>query len=117
MANSISVDEFALLEFFEVLPVERDEGVCWFYNDSVYAVAREPLRLSFAVTPAMRDVRLIVRMDEGVLYELNAMSIVDVKIHDVNGHGWLELVLSERQTIQLRIKPAIAIYETIAARD
>ena len=113
MENALSVDEFGLLNFFTVIPVQRDEDVPWVYNDSQYEIMRGQNQLSFAIAPAYRDVRIRLRANGVLLYELNAMGVADVKIHNDKGHEWLEVVASERHSIRLRIGPEISINEKL----
>ena len=79
--DKLSVDEVVLLEFFECLPVQTDDDVAWIYNDSAYEVVNGVNALSFAIMPAYRDVRILLRVNGAPLYELNAVGVDDVKHH------------------------------------
>jgi len=109
----LSVDEFVLLNFFGTIPSQSDDDVPWVYNDSAYEVASGDVQLSFALAPADRDVRMILRVGGIPLYELNAVGVEDVKIHNDKGRQSLEVVVSQRQSVWLRITPAISINESI----
>jgi hypothetical protein len=110
---ALSADEFGLLNFFGAVPVQRDEDVPWIDNDSAYEVTMGPRRVSFAVAPADHDVRIRLWVDGVRLYELSAMGVEDVKLHNDKGREWLEVIISRRQSIRLRIAPEISITETI----
>lgn len=93
--------------------MQRDDNVPWVYNDSAYEVKREHAHLSFALAPAYRDVRVLLRVNRIQVYELSAVGVEDVKLHEDKGHESLEIMISQRQSIWLRIAPAITIYESI----
>lgn len=105
----MSVDEFDLLNFFATLPEQLDPDVPWTYNDSVYEVADGHVQISFGIAPSVKDVRVILKSNGVLLYELNAVGIEDVKYHDDKGRESLEIIVSSRDSVWLRIKPQISI--------
>lgn len=105
----ISAEELELLSFFEVEPDRLDADVPWPYNDFAYQVSRGEYSLSFAVQPAYRDVRIILKRGDTVLYELNAVGIDDLKYHNDKNHEVLEIVLNERDRLWLVLQPDITI--------
>ena len=109
MNESISAEELDLLTFFEVEPKMREVDIPWLYNDSVYEVVREDLHLSFAVAPSYKDVRIILKRGEHLLYELNAMDVEDIRYHNEKDREILEIRLNDRDRLWLRVKPAITI--------
>lgn len=105
----MSADELDLLEFFAVEPVVLEPGVPWFYNDSAYQTRDERCTLSFAVSPAAGDVRILLSVDGVALYELNARSVEDIRRHiDPRGES-LEIRTARAASIWLRVKPHICI--------
>lgn len=117
MKHALSVDEFALLNFFGTIPVQRDDNVPWQYNDAAYEVTGGPTQVSFAVAPADRDVSIRLQASGIRLYELNAMGVQDVVLHNDKGREWLEVIISQRQSIRLRITPEISVTEKIDDAD
>ena len=113
MENALSVDEYGLLSFFGTSPAQSDDDVPWVYNDSAYEVTNGESRLTFALAPADRDVRVLLRVRDTVVYELNAMGVEDVKLHNDKGRESLQLIVSDRQSVWIRITPAICINESI----
>lgn len=111
--HPLSVDEFSLLNFFGAVPVQVDDDVPWVYNDSAYEVTTGQVQVFFAVAPADRDVRIRLRLRGIVLYELNAMGVQDVRLHNDKGREWLEVIVSPRQSIRLRIAPEISVAESV----
>jgi hypothetical protein len=111
--KALSVDGFGLLNFFEVVPVERDLDIDWIYNESAYELTRGQIQISFTIAPAYRDVRIVLKVDGSVVYELNATGIDDVTIRNDNGREWLEIRISQRHYIALRMKPEISVSESL----
>lgn len=111
--HALSVDEFGLLNFFGTVPVQSDENVSWVYNDSAYEVTAGQAQISFALAPADHDVRIVLRASGLLLYELNATGVEDVNLHNDNAREWLEVIISRRQSIRLRITPEISLSESV----
>jgi len=111
--HPLSVDEFALLNFFGVTPAQRDDDVPWIYNDSAYEVTTGQSQVIFGVAPAAHYTSILLRASGILLYELSANGIEDVRLHNDKGREWLEVVISNRQSIRLRIAPEISISEKI----
>lgn len=111
----ISASELDLLTFFEVEPTFLDPNDPWPYTDAVYEVKRGELGLSFAVAPAYQDVRIVLKMDEAIVYELNAMAVLDVRYCDTGGRESLEVLISESDILVLRLKPVISLSHAVTA--
>jgi hypothetical protein len=99
--------------FFGAVPVKREDDVPWIYNDSAYVATKGQTEVSFAIAPAYRDVRIRLQVSGIVLYELNGMGIQDLVLHNDKGREWLEIVISPRQAVRLRIKPEISVTESL----
>ena len=107
---SITAEEWQLLSFFESEPELLDPNEHWAYNDAVYRVTDDVVELSVAIQPAYRDVRIIVQNGEHRIYEFESMGIVDVRyLRDASGE-LLEIVIDERNCIQLRVRPTISLH-------
>ena len=105
----ISAEEHELLDFFGVEPVREDPNEPWPYTDFLYEIARDDESLSCAVAPGYKDIRLTLRRGDRRVYELNAVGVVDIRCqHDGDG-AMLEILLSEVETIRLRLAPGIEI--------
>jgi hypothetical protein len=105
----MSVEPIELLSFFEVEPTFLASEDPWPYTDALYEVTQGDVGLSFAVAPAYKDVRIILRRADVVLYELSATAVQDVDYHNDSGRESLEIQLSSRETLWLRLKPHISI--------
>jgi hypothetical protein len=105
----ISAEEWQLLSFFEVEPEMADPSVPWVYNDSVYVVTDGDITLSCAIHPAYRDVRLILKVQNKPVFELNAMGVSDVRYIKEKGKERLSILITERAEISLQVRPSIEI--------
>ena len=105
----LSVKEWELLSLFEVEPQLREPGEPWALNDAAYLVVQGDLSLSFAIAPAYRDVRIVLEYKGARVYELNATGVMDVRYIQQDKVEELEVALTERSGIGLRIKPHIAM--------
>jgi hypothetical protein len=113
----ISAEELDLLSFFSSEPKQRDADVPWPYNDSLYEANVDGVSLSFAVAPAYKDVRIILKTGEHIVYELNAVGVDDVKYHNDGGRETLEIIVSPRDRLWLRVAPRIQVSHTLAASE
>ena len=107
--NSITATELEVLACFGVEPRLLDSGVPWCYNDAAYAVDLDGLSISFAIHPAYRDVRLIVRRGEHRIFELNAVGVADVRVIDEQGLDAIEVLLSAESWIRVQLRPAFEV--------
>jgi hypothetical protein len=116
MRPILSVDEFDLLDFFEVMPTPADRDISWAYNDSAYDVSRNNVHLTFALVPVSRDVAVRLRIGELLVYELNAVGIQDIKYHREKGRKSLEVILAAQDSLWIRLSPEVSIHHNVAER-
>lgn len=107
--DRLTVEEWQLLSFFEVEPTLQDQDVPWCYNDALYEVVRGELKLSFAVAPAYRDLRVILKHRDQKVYELNSMNVKDVVYDKSNGKERLTVQLCDHANIILSLRPSIEL--------
>lgn len=112
---SISVEEWELVHFFEVLPVTLEENIGWPNNDFAFEVQQGDLIFSFAIYPTYKDVRLILKHQEKIVYEFNAMNVVDVRMGLEKQQPFLEIVLPAEQKLLICLKPTLQIKHTYSA--
>ena len=112
-----SVKEWELLSLFEVEPELKEPGERWDTNDALYTVTQGELQLSFAIAPYHRDVRIVLSHRGRRVYELNTMSVWDVRYRQEQGAEVLEIILTERDTITLRVKPRIELEQDLAPSE
>ena len=103
--DGITATELELLACFGVEPRLLEPDVPWCYNDAVHAVEVDGLSVSFAVQPAYRDVRLIVRRAEQRLFELNAVGVTDVRVIDECGVHAVEVRLLTEAWVRVQLRP------------
>lgn len=111
--NPLSANELDLLTFFECKPELQDKDVVWIYNDALYTFTAGGLSISCAIAPSYKDVRLILKNEKGVLYELNAMGVDDIRYHNDGGRETLEIIIKGSDRLWLYLKPTISITQEI----
>jgi hypothetical protein len=111
----VSVQEIELLSFFEVEPKRADCGVPWPYNDFSYRVELARYVIEFHIAPAYKDLSLSICLDGSEIYKLAAQTVKDVRYHKHPDREVLEIVVSELQSIWLRIRPTVFISQDIAS--
>ena len=107
--STITADELELLTFFECEPKKLDADVPWVYNDLLYEFKQDGLALTFSVAPSYKDVRLILKNGDVVLYELNAVGVVDVKYHNDSSVETVEILINSQDRLWVRLKPILSI--------
>lgn len=115
--NRLTVTELQLLEFFGVEPKRRDEGVAWPYNDFLYRVEFDDLSMSCMIGPSYKDVRITVIHGESTIYELNAVGVDDIRLLLEKDRPLLEIVITDRDSILLALKPHFRILQQTSQRS
>ena len=116
-AHVITASELDLLTFFEVEPKPRDADIPWPYNDFLYETARGDFQISFAVAPAYMDVRFILSLNGRKIYELSAVGVDDVRYEKDGSGELLEVMVSSRESLTIRLRPDVSVDHHIADRD
>ena len=110
---SISAEEWELVSFFGALPTDRPADEPWPYTEIVFEVRRGGHRLSCAIAPAYKDVRLVLVSEASAstspLYELNAVDVVDVACRKDGRTETLEIRLSDKDAVLITVDPAIKL--------
>ncbi len=105
----VSIEELELLSFFEVEPSRADLDVPWPYNELTYQLVLGQYLISFIISPSYRDLSLSVTSEGAQIYSFQGRSIKDVRYHKDADVETLELVVSSRDTIWLRLRPNLVI--------
>ena len=111
----ISAEELELLGFFEVEPTREDPEALWPYNDFSYRVNLDAYLIEFGIRPAYKDLSLSISHDGVGLYNLVALSVEDVRYHQDADAEVLEIVVSDRESIWLRLRPSLSVTQNVAA--
>ena len=105
----ISAEEWQLLAFFEVEPTKLDADIAWPYNQFTYRRELGDVTVTCGVEPASKDFTLIVERGGTKEIELSALSVFDIRYHEDRGAEWLEILLSESDSLKLRLKPSFSL--------
>jgi len=107
--TNLGVCEWEALAFFEGDPVSRAYGTEWFDSDSAYEIERGGFVVSCAIHPIHRDVRLIIRRDEKIIFEWNAQGLSDICYVEEVHRTILKFISSEDDYTTLQVTPEITI--------
>ena len=107
--TDLGICEWEALAFFGADPVSQAYGAEWFDSDSVYEVFRADLKLSCAIYPIHRDVRLVLSCGRNVIFEWNAQGLEDICYIEEKSRTILKLISSDRDYTMLQVEPEIAI--------
>lgn len=115
--TAITATELQFLGCFGAEPKLLDPDLPWCYNDAVYRAVVGDFAISFAIQPSYRDVRIVVRLEERVIFEFNGVEVADVQIIDQPGLDAVEVSLTDRSRLRLRLRPTMEVtqgFETSA---
>ena len=73
-------------------------------------------KISFGLTPCSKDVSIQLKASDAMVYELHAAYVNDVCYHKEKGRESLEIVISSEDSIWLRLKPHISIWQNCHPR-
>jgi hypothetical protein len=110
--KSLSVEEVELLSFFEVEPSRADRDIPWPYNDYTFEVASGDFDVTFGIAPSYGDVSLKASLNGNEVYSLISMAITDLRYHKNADRETLEIVISETDSIWLRLRPTFQITQS-----
>jgi hypothetical protein len=112
--QNLSIDEYDLLHFFSAAPTQLDKDVPWQYNDSAYEASDSHVRVSFAIAPAAKDVRILLTIVGACVYEFHALGVEDVRYHQEKARESLEVVVAQWHSVWLSLKPQISIRQSVS---
>ena len=112
--KSITAEEFELLSFFEVEPQQSDPGIPWPYNDYSYAVELGSYAVRFGIQPAYRDLSFTVSHGDEEIYSFSALSVKDVRYQKNAQQETLEIIVTDRETLVLQLRPFVRIVQRVA---
>lgn len=107
--SHVNIEELELLSFFEVEPTRADRDIPWPYNDFTYHLVLGGYAISFSIAPARKDLSLSVAHGGTTVYRLKGLSVKDVRYHKDSDLETLEIAISDRDTIWLRLRPDLLI--------
>jgi hypothetical protein len=113
--NYISAEEYELLSFFEVEPERASPDIPWPYNDFSYCVSLGAYDIAFGIYPAYKDISLTIRHNGMELYSFVALSVKDVRYLQDPRIETLEILISDRESIWLRLRPTVLITQKYSA--
>ncbi len=107
--SQLSVTEAELERFFGGEPTRSDTDIPWPYNGLLFTATQDEVRLSPDLMPSYKHVDLTVHAGGQLFYQLSAPALEDIRIHCDPAHDTLELVVSQRDSIFVRLSPSVLI--------
>lgn len=105
----LSVTEAELERFFGGEATRSDTDIPWPYNGLLFTATRHEFRLVLDLKPSYKHVELTVHAGGQLLYQLSSPALEDIRIHPDPTHDTLELVVSQRDSIFVRLSPSVLI--------
>ena len=111
----ITATELDVLGCLGVEPRLLDAEVPWVYNTATYSTESDSLGVEFEVAPAYHSVRLHVRLGDRLFYSFRASQVTDVRVSDGGATDTFEIVISERETLRVQIRPSFEIHHGVTS--
>lgn len=89
------------------------EDVPWEQGDSVYESSDSRAHVSFAISPTLKDVRIVLTFGGICIYEFNTKGVDDVKHHHEKGRELLEVSVAPGNSAWLSGKPQVAMRKAL----
>ena len=107
--TGITAEELDLLSFFEVEPTRADADIPWPYNDFSYRVELGPYLVEFGIAPSYPDLSFSISHNGSEIYSFTGLSVKDVRYHKDADSETLEIAISDKDSIWLRLRPSVMI--------
>ena len=112
--ENLTADEVELLSFFEVEPKRLDPDIAWPYNNFTYEVQLGQYRITFSISPAYKDLSFDILHNGAEIYKFSAQSVKDIRYLKSEGHEALEILITDRNTIRLQVRPFLSIKQNVS---
>ncbi len=109
MTTGLSVTEEELERFFGVAPTKTDTNVPWPYNGLLFTVEQGSFKVVCGLTPSYKHVELTIHFLGDMLYQLSSPALDDIRVHADPTHDTIEFVVSQKDSIFLRLSPSVLI--------
>jgi hypothetical protein len=108
----MTATELELLELFGVEPELKwlEEDLGWMYNDAVYRFSIQDFQLTVALSPATRDIRIIVKRGDQHVYEFQSLGVQDVRVIQTKDTSALEVILDTHSTLRMQVFPSFEVW-------
>ncbi len=116
--NELGICEWEAIAFFGREHTSRAYGTDWFDSDSVYEIS-EPsgLKLTFAIHPIHRDVRITLSLNDEKIYDWHAQDLNDICYIEKKDRTIIKIIVNNRDNVTLRVIPKIQITRSTGQLD
>ena len=108
-ATALAVTESDLQRFFGVVPGKMDAGVPWPYGGLTFNFAEANSHGSFFLMPSYKHVELSIHSSGNLIYQLVAPQIYDLKVLAGPAHDVLEISITAKDRVFIRLSPSVLI--------
>lgn len=109
MSDEPQICEWELISLFGD-HVSRVYGDDWFDSDSVYEYTdSNGIRITFAIHPIHKDVRITLNSKRTTIYDWQSQDLIDIRYIEEKEKTIIELLISDRDTITVRLNPTILV--------
>lgn len=117
MSEELGIHEWELMTLFGE-PVSREYGDEWFDSDSLYELTdTNGVHITFAIHPIHKDVRITLSSKETTIYDWQSQDLKDIRYLEEKERTIIELLISERDRITVRLTPTILIEHQTKRND
>lgn len=103
--KKINAEEYELLSLFEREPERQGLDDLWLLDDSVYTATQGGLKLTVAIHPYHKDVRIMLWLNDREIFEYSAVNVQDVVAHKDS----LCIDINSDLSVDINIRPSIGI--------
>lgn len=109
MLTQLSTTEEELERFFGMPPAKSDPEIPWPYSGLLFTVTVGRYRVICDMTPSCKQVELTIQADGELFYQLSSPMLDDIRVHANPTHDTMELVVSPKDSIFLRLSPSVLV--------
>jgi hypothetical protein len=109
----LSLTQEDLERFFGTAPSKSDIDVPWPYNGLTFNFSGGPYQVIFYIMPSYRHVELSIRCANELTYQLTASTVSDLRVLGGPTHGTLEIVISSKDSVFIRLLPSVLVAQQV----
>ena len=109
-----SLTKSDLEHFFGIDSIKTDENVPWPYNGLSFYIQRGESTVTFYVMPSYKYIELSVHVSGDLTYQLVAKRVSNLRLHSDPQHDTLEIVVSDQDSIFVRVSPSVLITQQVS---
>lgn len=109
----LSLTQKDLERFFGAAPSKSDADVPWPYNGLTFSFSDNLHHVVFYVMPSYKHVEMSIHCGKELTYQLTAPAVGDLRVLGGPTHDTLEMVISSKGSIFIRVLPSVLITQQV----